>query len=143
MIKDLALLAWILVALTLTSLLASLALAGRRLVIRRPGGAVDCRMRLDGDPRWHRGVIAYRTGELMCFRSLRPGLRPDAVFDRQSLRLAQRRRLDQDTAVAAFETGNPGETLWLQLSSDALTGLLAWVEAAPQRWFGEGALDRP
>ena len=140
---DLALAGWILAALALTLLLCALALAARRTAIRRPGGAVPCSLRLEPGLRWRHGFAAYRTGTLAWFRSPGISLRPDAVFDRQALRLLERRELAAGTAVVLFETGTPGERLWLELSSDALTGLLAWVEAAPQRWQGEGVLDRP
>jgi hypothetical protein len=140
---DLAVAGWILLALVLPLLLGALTLAVRRMAIRRPGGAVPCSMLLDGAARWRRGVVAYRSGQLFCYRSasLRP--RPDAVFDRQSLKLAERHVLDAGISVVRFETGRPGQALWLEMSTDALTGLLAWVEAAQQRWLGEGVLDHP
>ena len=140
---DLALIGWILAALALTLLLGALAQAARRMAIRRPGGAVPCSLRRDPEVRWRHGVVAYRTGSLAWFRSASLRLRPDAVFDRQSLRLVERRPLESGTSVVLFETGTPGERLWLELSTDALTGLLAWVEAAPRRWLGEGVLDQP
>ncbi len=140
---DLALACWILLALVLPLLLGALILAARRVAIRRPGGAVRCSMMLDGGARWRHGVVAYRSGQLFCYRSasLRP--RPEAVFDRQGLKVAERQMLDAGISVVRFETGQPGQVLWLEMSTDALTGLLAWVEAAPQRWLGEGVLDHP
>lgn len=149
MSKDLALVGWVLVALVLTLVLGSLALTTRRMAIRRPGGAVTCSLRQDGDLRWRHGVVAYRTSQLFWFRSFGVGLRPDAVFDRHALRPVERRAagadaiaaqadraLERGTTVVRFDTGAPDEALWLALSPDALTGLLAWVEAAPQPWFG-------
>jgi len=140
---DLALIAWILLALSLAVVLGTLVLAARRMAIRRPGGAVECALRLGDDARWQRGVMAYRTGRLLWFRSMRAGLRPDAVFDRQALRVVERCAVDRGVTVIRFETGTPGETVRLQLTPDAATGLLAWLEAGPRRWLGEGALDRP
>lgn len=141
--KDLALIDWILVALVLTLLLAAVLLATRRVAIRRPGGAVACSLRCGDDLRWRHGVMAYRTGKLLWFRSVHLWLRPDATFDRQSMRLVERSEPESGNAVVRFDTGTPGEMLWLALSPDALTGLLAWLEAGPQRWVGEGALDLP
>jgi hypothetical protein len=142
--QDLALISWILVALTAPLLLGVLALTARRVAIRRPGGAVTCSLRRDGELRWRRGVAAYRTGQLAWFPELGVRLRPHLVVSRQSLRLAERRVvgagtgetadrvLPVGTAVARFET--PEQPIWLAMSQGALTGLLAWVEAAPQRW---------
>jgi len=144
---DLALVGWILLALTvtlgLTLTLGVLALGARRIAIRHPGGTVECSLRLDSEARWQRGVVAYRSGQLAWFRSLHPGLRPDAVFDRQALQVVERRAAGDGTAQARFDTGRPGETVWFQMSPDALTGLLAWLEAGPQPWLGEGVLDHP
>jgi hypothetical protein len=141
--KDLAFIDWILVVLVLSLALGSLVLATRRIAIRRPGGAVRCSLRRDSALRWQRGVVAYRTGQLLWFRSMRVRMRPDAAFDRGAMRLAERSEPELGNAVVRFDTGTPGETLWLQLSPDALTGLMAWLEAAPLQWLGEGALDLP
>lgn len=150
--KDLAITGWILVALVLALLLSALVLTIRRMAIRRPGGAVACSLRRPGHTRWRRGVAAYRTDQLFWFRSLSLRRRPDAVIDRQALRLLERRLASADgidrvlppgTAVVRFDTGRPEETLWLAMSPGALTGLRAWVEAAPLPWLGEGVLDRP
>ena len=140
---DLALIAWILLALGVAAVLGTVVLSARRMAIRRPGGAVECALRLGDDARWQRGVMAYRTRQLLWFRSLRAGLRPDAVFDRQALRVVERRAVDRGTTEVLFDTGTPGQNLWLQLTPDAATGLLAWLEAGPRRWLGEGALDHP
>jgi len=37
--------------------------------------------------------------------------------------------------MVRFETGADGDPVWLAMSSDALTGMLAWLEAGPQYWF--------
>ncbi len=174
--RDLALICWILLALTLPLLLGALALTVRRVVIRRPGGAISCSLRRDGEQRWRHGVAAYRTGQLAWFPAVSVWLTPDLVVARQRLQLTERRvtgagpeagvpdvdrALPVGTVVARFriaKTGGadalaaagdqdavaaPGETIWLAMTPDALTGLLAWIEAAPQRWRGEGVLDRP
>ncbi len=141
--EDLALIGSVLVALTLPLLLGAAALSIRRGAIRRPGGAVTCSLRRD--QRWHSGVAAYRTDQLAWFPAIGFGLRPDLTVARQSMRLVERRLTGPDvpagTTVARFEAG--ADTLLLAMSPGALTGLLAWIEAAPQRWSGEGVLDRP
>lgn len=142
--EDLALIGWILVALTSPLLIGVLGLTARRVAIRRPGGAVSCSLRRDGELRWQHGIAAYRTGQLAWFPGLGVRLRPRVVVSRQSLRLVERRVVGADTgvtdrvlpvgtAVARFEYGD--HAIWLATSQDALTGLLAWVEAAPQ-WYG-------
>jgi len=137
--QDLVLIDWILIVSVLAPALYMAGRATRRMAIRRPGGAVDCSMRHDGDGRWRRGVAAYRTDQLCWFSSHGVGLRPDAAFDRRGMQLVARHDGDDDDAgrpvVVRFETGAGGDPVWLAMSSDALTGMLAWLEAGPQYWF--------
>jgi len=149
--QDLALGGWILIVCVLGAALYVVAMATRRVAIRRPGGAVECCLRADDDDRWRRGVVAYRTDQLCWFRSNGMGLRPDAAFDRHALQLITRHDSEaapraqgsgrpgavEHTVVVRFETGGDGAPVWLALSRDALTGLLAWLEAGPQYWIGE------
>jgi hypothetical protein len=133
--KELAAIGWFLVALALFLLLVvfvAVARAARVVAIRRPGGAVKCRLRLAGDTRWRHGFAAYRTDGLYWFSSYGVLLRPAAVFDRQTLRPVARHACDECSCLVEFDTGAPGETLWLTMHADALTGLLAWLEAGPQ-----------
>jgi hypothetical protein len=148
--QDLALIGWVLIAVIVVPALYIAAMVTRRVAIRRPGGAVECSLRQDGDDRWRRGVAAYRTDQLCWFRSHGVGLRPDAAFDRHALQLVARHNADtagisgapsppgavDETVVVRFETGGDGGPVWLALSRDALTGLLAWLEAGPQYWIG-------
>jgi hypothetical protein len=137
--QDLVLIDWILIVAVLTPALYLAVQATRRMAIRRPGGAVDCSLRQDGDGRWRRGVAAYRTDQLYWFSSHGVGLRPDAAFDRRGMQLVARQDGDEADAgqpvVVRFETGGDGDPVWLALSNDALTGMLAWLEAGPQYWF--------
>jgi hypothetical protein len=140
--QDLAVIGWILIVLILAWIGGAIAMATRKAAIRRPGGAVACSLRHDGDDRWRRGVAAYRTDQLYWFRNCGVGLRPDAAFDRHALQLVSRLNGgaeavgDRDTVVARFETGADGQPVWLAMSRGALTGLLAWQEAGPQSWLG-------
>jgi len=145
--EDLAFIGWILIAGVVIPGLYIAAMVIRRMAIRRPGGAVECSLRQDGDDRWRRGVAAYRTDQLCWFRSNGMGLRPDAAFDRRALHLVARHEGDSagiggprgavdETVVVRFETGGDGGPVWLALSRDALTGLLAWLEAGPHYWIG-------
>jgi hypothetical protein len=139
--RDLAFIAWILIVAVLTPALYMVVFATRRVAIRRPGGAVACSLRQDGDDRWRRGMAAYRTDQLYWFRSHGVGLRPSAAFDRCDLQLVSKYEADAtdsdgQTVVVRFETGAGGDPVWLAMSNDALTGMLAWLEAGPQYWFG-------
>jgi hypothetical protein len=138
--QDLGLIDWILFAAVLVPVLYVAVQATRRMAIRRPGGAVECSLRHDGDERWRRGVAAYRTDQLYWFSSHGVGLRPDVAFDRRGLQLVARHDGDEEDAgqpvVVRFETDGDGSQVWLAMSNDALTGMLAWLEAGPQYWFG-------
>lgn len=135
--QDLGLIDWILIVSVLTPTLYMAVRATRRMAIRRPGGAVECCLRQDGEERWRRGVAAYRTDQLYWFRSYGVGLRPDAAFDRRALQLVSRHDGDEadanagQTVVVRFDTGANNDPVWLAMSKDALTGMLAWLEAGP------------
>ncbi|HXS65973.1 MAG TPA: DUF2550 family protein [Streptosporangiaceae bacterium] len=144
--QDLGLIDWILIVLALTPLVMLGALAFRRAAIRLPGGTVECSFRHDGDDRWRQGVVAYRTDQLFWFRHYGVGLRPHAAFDRGALQLVARhdegsapmafpRGAVEQTVVVRFETGTECGPVWFALNQDALTGMLAWMEAGPQSWF--------
>ena len=138
--QDLGLIDWILIAAVLTPALLLAVQVTRLMAIRRPGGAVDCSLRQDGEQRWRHGVAAYRTDQLYWFRSYGVGLRPAAAFDRRALQLVARHDGGDDagagqTVVVRFETGGDNDPVWLAMSKDALTGMLAWLEAGPQYWL--------
>jgi hypothetical protein len=137
--QDLAFIDWILIVAVLVPALYLAVHATRRMAIRRPGGAVECSLRHDADGRWRRGVAAYRTDQLYWFSSHGVGLRPHAAFDRRGMQLVARHDSNDDDGgqpvVVRFETGADGAPVWLAMSNDALTGMLAWLEAGPQYWF--------
>lgn len=138
--QDRALIDWILIVAVLAPVLYLAVQATRRMAIRRPGGAVECSLRQDGDERWRRGVAAYRTDRLYWFSSRGVGLRPDAAFDRRGMQLVARHDGDEagggQPVVVRFETGADGApVVWLAMSKDALTGMLAWLEAGPRYWL--------
>ncbi len=151
--QDLGLTDWILIAGVVLSLLYVAAKAVRRAAIRRPGGSVECSLRRSSDNRWRRGVAAYRTDQLFWFSTCGVGLRPDAAFDRHQMQLVARHDIDTtemtkppdaltQLVVVRFETGAGADPVWMALSRDALTGLLAWIEAGPhgpQYWLGRAS----
>jgi Protein of unknown function (DUF2550) len=138
---DLALASWILAALLLAGLIAALVVVARRFAIRWHGGTVECGIRQAGDVRWRSGIAVYRPGQLCWFRSCGIRLRPDAVYERQALRLVGGRTTGsaagpgpgRTTIVVQFAVGSEGEPLWLAMGEDALTGFLAWLEAGSPR----------
>ena len=144
MYRDLAAIGWILVGLVVAVLLGVALLSARRMAIRRPGGAVSCGLRRAADPHWRRGIAAYRVDQLCWFRAVGFGLRPVAAFDRRTLHLVAKHPVgpagdrvpEAGAVVVEFAAGADDETFLLALSRDALTGLLAWLEAAPQHGFG-------
>ncbi len=125
-------------------LLAALALAG--LIVRRrwltkgePTFDMSVRTHLPAqDSRgWTLGVARYRGDRLEWFRVFSLSLRAKRVFERGALELLDRREPDSSEAYALFsghvvvDARSGGHDVEVALSPQALTGLLAWLEAAP------------
>ncbi|MBO0775796.1 MAG: DUF2550 domain-containing protein [Actinobacteria bacterium] len=118
------------------AVLAACALAARRILLDRGGGTVECGLRRPGGS-WRLGVAAYRPDELRWYQAFGLRLTPAEVLDRATLAVVSRRRasavevasLGEDTVVVACRGG--GGTVELAMSEGALTGFLAWLEAAP------------
>jgi hypothetical protein len=91
------------------------------------------------DRRWRLGLAAYRPEELRWYPVFGVRLRPKVVFDRRALCVVSRRPADPvevtslgpGTVVVECDTGAPAGRVELALGEDALTGFLAWLEAAP------------
>ena len=124
-------------------LLAAAVLAG--LIVRRrwltkgePTFDMSVRTHPHPDARgWTLGVARYRGDRLEWFRVFSLSLRPKRVFDRHTFELRARREPTAAEAYALF-TGHlvvdslaAGWRVQVALSPEALTGLLAWLEAAP------------
>jgi hypothetical protein len=58
-----------------------------------------------------------------------------ARHDEGSAPMAFPRGAVEQTVVVRFETGTECGPVWFALNQDALTGMLAWMEAGPQSWF--------
>ncbi|HLK01106.1 MAG TPA: DUF2550 domain-containing protein, partial [Streptosporangiaceae bacterium] len=127
---------------------AAVVLAVRRFLIERGGGTVECGLRKPAGPsadqpashhgRWRLGVAAYQLDELRWYSAFGISARPAYTFGRRSLSVVSRRRPDPEEAVSLgpdrviVQCRLPsGETFELSLAESALTGLLAWLEAAP------------
>jgi hypothetical protein len=130
---------WFLVAVLVVIVLAAAGIAVRRILLGRGGGTIECGLRRGPDQDWHLGLAAYRPDELLWYRALGTRLRPDQVFDRHVLTVVSRRRagpaeavsLGPGTVVVECYAGQGVPDIQLAMSVDAVTGLLAWLEATP------------
>jgi len=131
---------WLLVVVLVFLVLAAVAVAGRRALIERGGGTVDCGLRRPGDDHpWRLGVASYQPDELRWHQVFGVLLRPDESFPRSTLTVVSRRTPDSHEAnslgpgmvVVECRAGERAEPMELAMSESALTGLLAWLEEAP------------
>jgi Protein of unknown function (DUF2550) len=154
--------AGVLVVVVTGVLLAGIGIAGRRALLERGGGTVECGLRqpaADGSwPAWRLGVARYRRGELRWHQIFGLRLRPDETFARSGLTVLSRRlpapgeaaSLGSDAVIVRCTArGAPGPAgaaeqeqaaagagqVELAMGEAATTGFLAWLEAAPQDPF--------
>lgn len=136
--------AGIFAAFLILVLLAGAGIALRRVILERGGGTVECGLRrraADGSwEAWRLGVARYQRDELCWYQIFGLTLRPNAVLARRGLAVLSRRRPDPAELVGlgsdviivecreGLKTGPPVE---LAMGEAALTGFLAWLEAAP------------
>ena len=130
---------WLLVVILAVALACATGIAVRRVLIERGGGSVDCALRRGTDRHWRLGVAAYRGDELCWYPIFGFRLRPGEVYARRGLAVVSRRPADDTettslgpgAVVVECGTGNDAAHIEFALSEDALTGFLAWLEAAP------------
>jgi Protein of unknown function (DUF2550) len=130
---------WLLVVILAIALACATGIAVRRTLIERGGGSVDCALRRGTDLHWRLGVASYQGDQLCWFPIFGFRLRPREVFARRGLSVVSRRPADaaETTSIGAgavvveCDTGHGAGHVELALSDDALTGFLAWLEAAP------------
>src|SRR5215468_5474929 len=139
--------AWILVAFLIVVVLAAAGIAGRRILLDRGGGTVECGLRKPGGT-WRLGLAAYGADELRWYNGVGVLLTPDEVLSRRNLSITSRRDADAAEAVSlgpgmvvvSCQAGENADTIELAMGEAALTGFLAWLEAAPpgsyDRWVG-------
>lgn len=140
-------------ALTVCGIVVALAVVGlflfglRRRLIQRSGGTFDCSLRWDvsehGDQAgvngkgWSYGVARYNGDRIEWFRVFSYALRPRRVLERSRIEVAGRRLSEGEEELALLSDAvilscvHQGTRLELAMSEDALTGFLAWLEAAP------------
>ncbi len=132
-------------------------LAARQRWLSRQGGTFECSLRLRASTPgtgWALGLARYNRGRLEWFRFFSLSARPRQTFPRGDVRVLDSRGPDPVEAVSlnagqrivrlavlSSESGRfdrsgrdlqSGET-WrdLAMSAESITGLLAWLEAAP------------
>ncbi|MEU9773436.1 DUF2550 domain-containing protein [Streptomyces sanyensis] len=116
----------------------------RRRVIQRSGGTFDCSLRWnvpeDGDGSskgWVYGVARYNGDRVEWFRVFSYAPRPRRMLERAAIEVLARRAPDSEEELALLSDAvvlvclHRGTRLELAMSEDALTGFLAWLEAAP------------
>jgi hypothetical protein len=132
-------------------LLAGVALAFlfvRRRVLSRSGGTFECSVRMRAPRKtnpgassrgWTLGVARYSDASLEWFRIFSFSLRPKYTFPRALTVLSRRTPHGAEAfslygghVVVAAQLDS-GQKIELAMSDSALTGFLAWTEAAPPR----------
>lgn len=116
----------------------------RRRLIQRPGGTFDCSLRLappegtdSAGKGWVYGVARYSGDRIEWFRVFSYAPRPRRVLQRPAIEVLGRRAPQGSEELAllsdavVLSCAHKGTRLELAMSDDALTGFLAWLEAAP------------
>jgi Protein of unknown function (DUF2550) len=131
---------WLFAAFLILLILAASGIAARRFLLERGGGTVECGLRrLSGNRAWRLGVASYQRDELRWYHVFGILLRPEEIFPRRTLVVISR-RLPEPSEEANFgpgrvvvecRAGDDGGYVELAMTESALTGFLAWLEAAP------------
>ena len=114
----------------------------RRRLLQRDGGTFDCSVRLHQGATgkgWVLGIARYSGDSIQWFRVFSFSPRPRRVFSRNDLVVRTRRQPLATEALGLYaghvivecvvQSGNA--VVELAMADDALTGFLAWLEAAP------------
>src|SRR6516164_2537353 len=120
--------AWIFAAFLVVVVLAAAAIAGRRILLDRRGGTVECGLRRPGGT-WRLGVAAYSADELRWYDAVGVLLTPEEVLARRTLSVASRREaypaeaalLGPAMVVVSCTAGAMSETVELAMGEAALT----------------------
>lgn len=140
---------WIGVVEAVAILLVSLLLVGAFFALRRrwlghAAAVFECSLRIrttTPSAGWALGVARYTEENIEWFRLFSFVLAPRIVFHRDSLRVLEHRAPDAVEAVSLYEdqivvrvesaASDPPRQWDLAMPGDSLTGMLAWLEAAP------------
>ncbi len=135
--------AWLFAAFLLILVLLASGIAARRFLLERGGGTVDCGLRRTvGEGSWRLGLASYQGDRLCWYYQFGVLLRPRLELERRTLNVASRREatpaesasLGPGMVVVECIIGEdrpPRDRVELAMSEAALTGFLAWLEAAP------------
>ncbi|GHK01073.1 DUF2550 domain-containing protein [Streptomyces sp. NPDC003753] len=137
-------------ALSVCGVVVALVLVGlfvfglRRRLIQRSGGTFDCSLRWNvpeepdtSGKGWGYGIARYNGDRIEWFRVFSYAPRPRRVLERSAIEVAGRRAPEGEEELALLSDAvvlachHRGTRLELAMSEDALTGFLAWLEAAP------------
>lgn len=118
--------------------------AARRRWLARRGSMFECSLRLgparaEGSPRgWALGAARYHGDELEWFRVFSLAFGPRERITRRGTRVLQTRAPDPTEAVSLYRDQQvvtlavaDGRQFELGMACASITGLLAWLEAAP------------
>ncbi len=147
--------AWLFAAFLVLLVVAAAGIATRRFLLERRGATVECGLRKSRGS-WRLGVASYRLDEFCWFGVFGISIRADETFCRRDLAVVSRRPptraevsiLGPGRIVVECQLGEgggsrpagpsseggqdqPERAVELALAESALTGLLAWLEAAP------------
>ncbi|HZR53545.1 MAG TPA: DUF2550 domain-containing protein [Streptosporangiaceae bacterium] len=133
--------AWLFAVFLILLLAAAAFIAARRFLLERGGGTVECGLRRAGSGPWRLGVASYQLDELRWYNAFGISQRPEETFGRRELTVVSRREPDAgevaalgpDRVIVECRLAGGG-MVELGLAESALTGLLAWLEAAPPRY---------
>jgi hypothetical protein len=95
--------AWVFAAFLVILVLAAAGIAGRRFLLERGGGSVECGLRKENGS-WRLGVALYRGEELCWYGIFGLSVRPDEVLPRRDLELVSR-RLPTEAEAASLGPG--------------------------------------
>jgi Protein of unknown function (DUF2550) len=132
--------AWIFAAFLLILVLIATGIAGRRFLLERGGGTVDCGLRrVAGEGAWRPGVAAYSGDQFRWYHQFSVVLRPQAILERRTLNVAGRRMatpaesaaLGPGLFIVECKVGDGQDAVELAMTEAALTGFLSWLESAP------------
>lgn len=143
------------IAVVALVVLGLFAFGARRRLIQRSGGTFDCSLRwntlvtraqggaepapdaLPNGKGWGYGIARYNGDRIEWFRVFSYAPRPRRTLERGSIVVAGRRMPEGEEELALLSDAvvlscdHRGVRLELAMSEDALTGFLAWLEAAP------------
>ncbi len=122
-------------AAVLVLLACGLVLARQRFMLRAQG-TIPVALRLGRASRWQYGVARYAGGELLWYRSLGVGTRPNRVLERRRVSVIGRHApirgdLQSLPATAVIVECRDGDAdVCLALGESAYTGFVSWLESS-------------